>query len=87
MKTTFLPAAWCKNLLLNGSPTPTPARPRRSLRLDPLLMVPRAALVLQEEEDTAYDGTWHESSRALARGLWVREWGTVGPDSHDTVRR
>jgi hypothetical protein len=87
MKTAFLPTAWCKNLLLTGSPAPTPTRPRRSLRLDPLQMMPRAAPVLTDDDDTAYDGTWHESSRALARGLWVREWGTVGPDSSDTARR
>ena len=67
-----------KGLLL-----PTPAgmpsnRHRRVLRLDRMLTGERGAFAVPgDEEGGQFDGSWHESSRALARGLVVREWDSI----------
>ena len=83
MKSSFLPVTWRKTLPL---PTPLPVSPsrgRRALRLDQLLTGERGARAAYlGEEDGQFDGSWHESSRALAQGLLVREWDGPGA-SHE----
>lgn len=78
MKTSFLPAAWRKTLQL-PVPVSAPAnRGRRPLRLDQLLSGECGARRAHGDRDgEQFDGSWHESSQALARGLLVQEWGSA----------
>ncbi len=78
MNTPFLPAAWHKALRLPLL-APSPARRgRRTLRLEQLMTGTQGhGASGTSDSGENFDGSWHESSRALARGLVVREWGDV----------
>ena len=77
MNTPFLPAAWHKALLPLLAPSPA-RRGRRTLRLEQLMTGTQGhGASGTSDSGENFDGSWHESSRALARGLVVREWGDV----------
>jgi hypothetical protein len=80
MNTSFLPPSWRKSLLLPNPASIPSNRHRRVLRLDRLLAGDRGAFTAPDDEEGGqFDGSWHESSRALARGLVVREWDSADP--------
>jgi hypothetical protein len=79
MKTSFLPIAWRQTLQLSPPRTPSPRRSRATASLEAWLSGDRQKGGVRHDDkpelSPGFDGSWHESSRALAHGLVVREWG------------